>query len=106
MLIFDPRHVSRIDELSPDEWSAFAKDLGESERAIYRALEPDHINVAALGSVIPHLHWHIVPRYESDPRWGAPIWMTRLDDMPKTELQESEYPLLAASINEAFADDV
>lgn len=104
VLLFEPRHVTRIDELSREEWTAFADDLGIAERAIFRAVEPDHINVASLGSVIPHLHWHIIPRYEGDPRWGGPVWTTRLEDMPKTALEPAEYDRLVASIQRAIDD--
>jgi diadenosine tetraphosphate (Ap4A) HIT family hydrolase len=74
ILVFDPRHVTRLDELAADEWSALADDLQRSTRAIAAACQPDHFNVASLGNLMPHLHWHLVPRYKSDPRWGAPIW--------------------------------
>lgn len=105
MLIFDPRHLTRIDELSNAEWAAFADDLGAAERAVYRAFKPDHMNVATLGSLVPHLHWHIIPRYENDPRWGGPIWTILREDMPRTELEESEYAQLVAAINRALDDD-
>lgn len=106
VLIFDPRHVTRIDELSLEEWSEFAGDLGIAERGVYRALGPDHINVALLGSVIPHLHWHVIPRYQDDPRWGGPVWTTLREDMPRTTLAESEYEELVDTINQAIGDDV
>ena len=68
----------------------FFADLLRAERAVARALRPDHMNLAVLGNIIPHLHWHVVPRYTSDPRWGAPIWPTSLADMPDTRLDARE----------------
>ena len=47
-------------------------------------MKPDHINVESLGNVVPHLHWHIIPRYVGDPMWGAPVWQVPLDSMPDT----------------------
>ena len=61
-LIFDPRHVSRLDQLSRPEWTSLAADLMTAERAIVRVVKPDHVNVESLGNVVPHLHWHIIPR--------------------------------------------
>lgn len=98
VLVFDSRHVTRIDELSADEWRNFTSDLMRSEAALVRAFKPDHINVASLGQVVPHLHWHIIPRYLDDPRWGGPIWMTSPEDMPKRLLEESQYELLAETV--------
>jgi diadenosine tetraphosphate (Ap4A) HIT family hydrolase len=51
-------------------------DLAQAEAAIHASVTPDHINVESLGSTVPHLHWNIIPRYRSDPRWGRPIWTT------------------------------
>jgi len=90
LLILDLRHATRPDQLSSDEWRAFCADLYLAEKAIIGTLHPDHINVALLGNVVPHLHWHIVPRYQNDPRWQAPIWTTTTAEMPTTRLPESE----------------
>jgi diadenosine tetraphosphate (Ap4A) HIT family hydrolase len=90
LLIFDPRHAARPDELSAQEWAALSADLYASVGAVMRALRPDHVNVAALGNVAPHLHWHVIPRYLGDPRWGAPVWTTAVADMPDNRLTDSE----------------
>ena len=74
ILAFDARHACTLPELAPDEYRAFMDDLGASVAAITGALAPDHMNVELLGNALPHLHWHIIPRYRDDPRWGAPIW--------------------------------
>jgi diadenosine tetraphosphate (Ap4A) HIT family hydrolase len=86
-LVFDLRHAARPDQLTPDEWTAFCTDLYVSQNAIVSATHPDHINVESLGNVVPHLHWHIIPRYVDDPRWGMPIWTTPLSVMPETRLE-------------------
>jgi diadenosine tetraphosphate (Ap4A) HIT family hydrolase len=66
------------------------------------AVQPDHINVAALGNVIPHLHWHVIPRYRDDPRWGAPIWPTNLADMPDARLTGTDRASLLQQIRNAL----
>lgn len=103
VLLFDARHVTRIDELSAAEWTNMAADIGAAERALMTAFHPDHINIASLGQVVPHLHWHIVPRYVDDPRWGGPIWTTSPDEMQKVYLEQSEYSQLAEAIRGALA---
>ena len=90
LLIFDLRHATRVSELTTDEWTLFCADLHRAEGAIAQTVRPDHMNVAALGNVIPHLHWHLIPRYRDDPRWGAPIWPTNLADLPDTRLAPAE----------------
>src|SRR5665213_2168218 len=81
LLILDLRHATRPDQLSAEEWRSFCADLYTAESAISLTVRPDHINIAVLGNVVPHLHWHIVPRYRGDPRWEAPIWMTEVAEM-------------------------
>ncbi len=101
--ILDCRHAVRPEHLSEQEWNAFCADLFKAERAVARVLKPDHMNLASLGNIIPHLHWHIVPRYESDPRWGAPIWPTSLAEMPDTRLGAHEHIELLAKLRHALA---
>jgi diadenosine tetraphosphate (Ap4A) HIT family hydrolase len=57
------------------------EDLRTSASAIYQTVKPDHMNYELLGNSNPHLHWHIIPRYKTDPRWGQPIW----EDYPRNE---------------------
>ncbi len=74
VLVFDPRHATRLDELTSAEWQAYAADLQRVAQAVVSVCKPDHLNVESLGNVMPHLHWHVVPRYKGDGRWGKPIW--------------------------------
>lgn len=102
VLIFDPRHVTRIDELTETEWQQQAKDIRDTEIAIMKAFSPDHINIASIGQMVPHLHWHIIPRYQDDPRWGKPIWMTTPQEQMEMWLSEAEYIDRAEKIREAL----
>jgi diadenosine tetraphosphate (Ap4A) HIT family hydrolase len=40
--------------------------------AVVAVTRPDHANIESLGNVVPHLRWHIVPRYVADPYVGRP----------------------------------
>ena len=102
VLIYDTEHAVRIDQLPKQQWSSLASDIQEAETAVFTALAPDHINVESLGNSIPHLHWHILPRYKNDGRWGGPVWLTTREEMPSRQLEDSEYQLLADSINAAI----
>ena len=101
-LVFDSRHACRTDDLTRDEWRALSDDLFDAQRAILQATRPDHLNVELLGNVVPHLHWHIIPRYFSDPRWGMPIWTTPLSDMRETRLPEAQRTALIETIRAAL----
>jgi diadenosine tetraphosphate (Ap4A) HIT family hydrolase len=102
VLIFDLRHAARPDQLTPDEWAAFCADLYRAQNAVVSVTKPDHVNVESLGNVVPHLHWHIIPRYVGDPRWGMPIWTTPLSAMPDTRLDDRDREALLRQLREAL----
>jgi diadenosine tetraphosphate (Ap4A) HIT family hydrolase len=97
-LVFDPRHAVGLESLAAEEYSAFMADLRTAAHAIASACRPDLMNYASLGNVAPHLHWHLVPRYRSDPRWGGPIYTTTRNEMRETVLTEAEYRVIADAI--------
>lgn len=47
------------------------------EAALRAVLAPDKVNLASLGNVVPHLHWHVIPRFEGDPSWPGAVWAPR-----------------------------
>ena len=91
ILVYDNKHVTRIDQLTDREWTMLARDIHAAETAIYQSMRPEHVNIASIGMIVPHLHWHIIPRYIGDPRWGGPIWTTDLDEMELVKLSDNGY---------------
>jgi len=91
VLASDARHAVAFTELSKSEYTRYMDDLRTSVQAITLALEPDHMNVEQMGNALPHLHWHIVPRYKDDPWWGNPIWI----DWPPNEFNVNRMKLSA-----------
>jgi diadenosine tetraphosphate (Ap4A) HIT family hydrolase len=61
-------------DLDRDERAAHLYEMTEVARAIQLAFGPRKLNYEALGNSVAHLHWHLVPRHEDDPRPWAPIW--------------------------------
>lgn len=76
------RHVAEMTDLVPQERSRLMMTVMKVEQALRDLLHPDKINLAALGNVVPHLHWHVIPRFADDPHFPNPIWGTRLRDTP------------------------
>lgn len=67
-------HVREMSDLSATEREQLMSVVWAVEQAIRTVLTPHKINLASLGNVTPHLHWHIIPRWESDSHFPAPIW--------------------------------
>jgi diadenosine tetraphosphate (Ap4A) HIT family hydrolase len=98
VVVYDLGHIVRIDQLSIPKWVNLATDIWLAESAVYRALKPDHVNVESLGNQVPHLHFHVIPRYKNDGRWRGPIWTNR-KEMPDRRLNDAEYAELARLLN-------
>ncbi len=102
ILIYTSRHAIRPDQLSGSEWGDYCQDLHRAVRSLTATCHPDHINVELLGNQVPHLHWHLVPRYKNDFRWGAPIWTSALEEMHDMRISDREREVLLGEIREAL----
>lgn len=71
-------HVAEMTDLSTTERACFMRVVFELESALRALLRPDKVNLASLGNVTPHLHWHVVPRFRGDPHFPNPIWGARI----------------------------
>jgi diadenosine tetraphosphate (Ap4A) HIT family hydrolase len=101
VLVFDPRHAIRLDQLTSTEWQMYASDLHRVVNATVAVCKPDHMNVESLGNVMPHLHWHVVPRYKDDGRWGQPIWAPDVAKQPERRLEADDRARLLAALRSA-----
>lgn len=67
-------HIVEQSDLNENNSIAVFKAIVAIEKTIRRIYSPDKINLASLGNVVPHLHWHIIPRYKNDTNFPNPIW--------------------------------
>jgi diadenosine tetraphosphate (Ap4A) HIT family hydrolase len=67
-------HVGEWGDLSLAEQAAMMGAVGAVERVLRDALAPTKINLASLGNVVPHLHWHVIARFDWDSHFPAPVW--------------------------------
>lgn len=44
------------------------------ERVLRERLAPAKINLAALGNMVPHLHWHVIARFDWDSHFPGAVW--------------------------------
>jgi diadenosine tetraphosphate (Ap4A) HIT family hydrolase len=65
-------HVAEPTELAPEEAAAYWRELLRVGRALEERFEPVKLNYELLGNSLPHLHTHVMPRYEDDPKPGIP----------------------------------
>jgi diadenosine tetraphosphate (Ap4A) HIT family hydrolase len=68
------RHAVEMTDLAPAERDAMMRVVYEVEAAIRQTLRADKMNLASLGNMTPHVHWHVVPRFKDDRHFPGPIW--------------------------------
>lgn len=67
-------HVREMSDLSREDRLLLNEAVFLVEQAVREVMQPLKVNVASLGNVVPHLHWHIIPRYADDAHFPAPVW--------------------------------
>ena len=73
-LLFTKNHITELFHLNQDVRSALMEEVSLVAQALYRTYTPAKINYELLGNMVPHIHWHIVPRFASEVLWPRPIW--------------------------------
>ncbi|MGB5079287.1 MAG: HIT family protein [Burkholderiales bacterium] len=68
------RHVAEMTDLAREERMRLMEAVFATEAALREVLRPHKINLASLGNLTPHLHWHVVPRHSGDRHYPRPIW--------------------------------
>jgi diadenosine tetraphosphate (Ap4A) HIT family hydrolase len=98
-------HVREMSDLPADDAAHLLQMVLAAERALRAVLAPDKINVASLGNAVPHLHWHVIPRYAADAHFPQPIWGTRQRDPDPALLarQRAALPALRKALAAALA---
>jgi len=70
------RHVREMTDLPTDERQELMAVVFAVESVVRKFFSPDKINLASLGNMTPHVHWHIIPRWQTDKHFPQPIWGT------------------------------
>jgi diadenosine tetraphosphate (Ap4A) HIT family hydrolase len=67
-------HVKEMTDLGHTDRMHLMDAVFATEQALRELLNPDKMNVATLGNQVPHLHWHVIPRFADDSHFPQPIW--------------------------------
>ncbi|HEX2553098.1 MAG TPA: HIT domain-containing protein [Microvirga sp.] len=75
-LVLVPRRPGLVEltDLADADYRTLADEIRLATRVMLALAQPDKVNVAAIGNVVPQMHVHVVGRFRSDPAWPGPVW--------------------------------
>ncbi len=68
------KHVKEMTDLTEAERVNIMHITFTVEQILRDVLQPTKINLASLGNKTPHIHWHVIPRFENDAHFPETIW--------------------------------
>jgi diadenosine tetraphosphate (Ap4A) HIT family hydrolase len=89
-------HVKEMTDLPAADQQALMRVVFAAETALRQVMAPDKVNLASLGNVVPHLHWHVIPRFADDPHFPNPVWGEKRRDTPHAAPPDLDAQLVAA----------
>lgn len=95
-------HVKDMHELEPAVQEAVFRELMMATTVAASVFQPWKMNHSCYGNVVPHVHWHIFPRYRDDPDWLAHPWLHQ-EKFDNHRLGDEAAAATAAVLREALA---
>ena len=97
-------HVAEMTGLPAADRRHLMNVVFATEAALRSLLQADKINLASLGNLVPHVHWHVIPRWRDDSHFPAPIWAgAKRPAPPRRAIANAD---LAATIAELLSEEV
>lgn len=74
ILVPQRNDVRELYELTVADRRLLMDEIARVSETLVHVFQPDKLNVAALGNIVPQLHVHLVARFATDASWPDPIW--------------------------------
>ena len=98
-------HVAEFSELSRADRQHCMEAVAAVDAAMRAELQPTKVNLASLGNMVPHLHWHVIARFDWDSHFPGPIWgeAKRAPDEPRLAALRERLPAFERALVHALA---
>ena len=95
------QHVAEMSELSLDQRGRLLHIVFLIEKTMLEVMQPDKVNLAALGNMVPHLHWHI-HRFKDDVFFPGSAWSEKQRASNTAHLQKQlvKVPMMVKRIQD------
>lgn len=99
-------HVAEFSDLSALQRLTCLDAVALAEQSLRETLVPDKVNLASLGNVVPHLHWHVIARWRWDAYWPQSAWSAAQRPASEAMLASlsARLPEVDAVLQRAFAE--
>ncbi|TXT29176.1 MAG: histidine triad (HIT) protein [Rhodocyclaceae bacterium] len=67
-------HVREMTDLEASQQALLMRVVFAVESVVRQLFNPDKINLASFGNMVPHVHWHVIPRWQDDRHFPEPVW--------------------------------
>lgn len=80
-------HYDELFRMPEPQREEFIRDVCQAAEAVQKAFSPDKVNYGAFGDTMPHLHFHIVPKFRDGYTWGK---MFEMNPAPNKHVSQAE----------------
>jgi len=99
-------HVKEMTDLDKAQRVNIMSVVFATEQAVRQVLQPSKINLASLGNKTPHMHWHVIPRFENDrhfpnSHWGETMRVHVAEPLSAHQKQQLKVDIIKALKTEA-----
>jgi diadenosine tetraphosphate (Ap4A) HIT family hydrolase len=94
-------HIKEMTDLIEAERIKVMQMTFVVEQVLRDVLKPTKINLASLGNKTPHIHWHVIPRFETDAHFPEAVWSTEVRKTNKQNI-DGLFDTLKAKLAEAL----
>lgn len=101
------QHVAEMSDLPYPHRDHLMNLVFVTELALRSLVAPDKVNLASLGNLTPHLHWHVIPRWHDDSHFPGPIWAAARRPVPRRPppARDALHATINAALLEFFGPD-
>ena len=94
-----------LHDLPPDRRAKFLQEMALVAQAVWNVFRPAKLNYEMLGNLVPHMHWHLFPRYADDPDRARPVWFRYgpASEDPQHKLPAQELEQMKRSLRDEIA---
>lgn len=84
------QHLAEMTDFSLSDQKKIWELLSCIEKVMRQTMHPQKVNLAEFGNMVPHLHWHIIPRYKQDAWFPESVWAPKIREVSRETLEKNQ----------------